>query len=65
MYHETRDYAVKFAVLVALRDALLVLVLASAELAKVFGGLWDNVGTKLDEDAAQRFSCAGVSMEMR
>lgn len=43
--HETWDDAVEFRVLVALRNALLILVLAGAELAEVFCGLWDNVGS--------------------
>lgn len=57
--HEILDHAVELRALVALRAAEVVLRLAGAELAEVFGGARDGVGVEEHFDAAEGFAAEG------
>lgn len=54
--HEALDYAVEAGVFVALGLPLWVFGFSGAELAEVFGGLWDDVFAELNEDSAEWLS---------
>lgn len=60
--HEGRDHAVEFRGFVALRFAQWGFVLASAELAEVFGGSGHGAAEELHFDAAEGFAWGVVSM---